>query len=891
MIAKGNRHNDGVRLARYLTEGAKGERAQLWELRGFASDDIFEAFRDVHVMAEATKAQKPLFHVQVRNRDGETLTREQWRTAADRIERILGLTGQPRAIAFHIEENTGYEHMHIAFSVIDADTMKVRPLPFYKFRLKTISRELEKEFGLAPVKNHRDGPIKYAATREEEQQAQRLGLNKEAIRNTIRECWDRAECGQGFQAELEHEGLILTVGDRRNLVVVDQLGGLHALGKRILDVNKSAILERLSDLDLNTLPHVDQAREFIREAQPEPTREALPPLRKLADELAEVERLLYGPALENLKRELAEADKLIAAADPEQVKRVRDRLDSKQAQQHIDAINRDTVRELQRDGAEADKFIAAELYERWKKYPNRFEAHWQPMLTPGVTAELEKLIQANAEREYAKRDPVRDDMAWQDAIARAAIEKEKIERQFVEPMKPRETRAGRDSKENERQPVQKPGAPPANVKGPAADIWTALQRSDSARAFAAALDERDIALAAATKGEAQRSHMNASFAREVERSSPEYKEGEIVAVNIHGQVYRLNQRTTGKERQEIEAFLAPLDRTRLLGIATTKENQQERLNEKLWPAIPPKPEPIKTSPDLHFQDAAREAAQAEPAPAMPSNLKGPAAHIWTAYNVRIHMQERERKDLSGNIEKYQVPITLKSSRDPYRFAEALEGKGMALARATKDEAERSQKEADHWKQHGERRPIYREGEFVVVTQRGDVYSLNRRTTGHDADKVQLFLSKADWKGLSGIEAARDMMHARAEQRSLERQKTRDEIAAARLDRAKNIWKDAPARSGNKSAAIRPAAAIGRAAFNAVKPFGFLASVFEGLIAPKLTPKQKLDGEIARGEREDTAAEKKHDLEFSQHVAALREKEQQRQAGHESQQARDRERDR
>jgi hypothetical protein len=52
------------------------------------------------------------------------------------------------------------------------------------------------------------------------------------------------------------------------------------------------------------------------------------------------------------------------------------------------------------------------------------------------------------------------------------------------------------------------------------------------------------------------------------------------------------------------------------------------------------------------------------------------------------------------------------------------------------------------------------------------------------------------------------------------------------------------------------------------------------------------GEIARHEREDTAAEKKHELEFSQHVAALREQEQQRQAGKENQQsARDRERDR
>jgi MobA/VirD2-like, nuclease domain len=886
MIAKGNRHNNGARLARYLTEGAEGERAQLFELRGFASDDIFEAFRDVHVMAEGTKAQKPFFHVQVRNPEGETLTREQWRTAADRIERILGLTGQPRAIAFHIEERNGDEHMHIAFSLIDAETLKVRPLPFYKFRLKTISRELEKEFGLTIVTNERDSAIKYAATRGEEQQAQRLGLDKEEIRNTIRACWDRADCGQAFLAGLEHEGLILTLGDRRNLVAVDHLGGLHALGKRILDVNKTAILERLSDLDLNALPHVEHVRELIREKQPDR-------LGQLSHELAQVDRELYGPALDGLKHELAEAGKLIAAADPEQVKRVRERLDHEEAQKQIDALNRATRRGLQRDAADLDKFIAAEMFKQWEKYPNRFETHWRPALTPGVEAELEKLIQAHAERTYAQRDPVREEMAWQDAIARASIEKEKIERQFFTPEDRKlETRAGRDgSAEKERQPEQEAALPP-NLKGPAAEIWTALHRSDNARAFAAALDEREIALAAVTKDEAQRSRINASFAREIGRFSPEYREGEIVTVALDGKVYPLNRRTAGKEREEIEAFLAPLDRSQLQGIAATKESQQKRRNEKLWPTLSPQPEPIKTVPGLHLEDAARAATEPEPAPAMPPNLKGPAAHIWTAYNVRIHMQERERKDLTGDVEKYTVPITLKGGRDPHRFAEALEEKGMALARATKDEAERSQQDAGHWKTHGERRPTYREGEFVAVTQRGEVYSLNRRTTGHDPEKVQQFLAKADWKALPGIEAARETMRARAEQHSLERGKIRGEIAAARLGRATNIWKHAPERGRRKQSAIRPAAAIGAAAMNAVKPFGLLGNVLEGLIAPKLTPKQKLEGEIARHEREDTAAEKKHDLEFSQHLAALREQEQQRQAGHEKQQqARDRERDR
>lgn len=68
MIAKGNRHNNGAKLARYMMTGnyEKDERAELYQLRGFASDNIRDAFRDVEVMAEATKADNALFHVQVR---------------------------------------------------------------------------------------------------------------------------------------------------------------------------------------------------------------------------------------------------------------------------------------------------------------------------------------------------------------------------------------------------------------------------------------------------------------------------------------------------------------------------------------------------------------------------------------------------------------------------------------------------------------------------------------------------------------------------------------------------------------------------------------------------------------------------------------------------------
>jgi hypothetical protein len=262
MIVKGNPHSDGAVLARYLVAGKNGERAELWHLRGFASPGIVDAFRSVHVIASGTKCEAPFFHVYVRNREGETLDRDQWEYTANRIERMLGLKDQPRAIAFHISEDTGHPHMHIAWSRIDAENLTAKPLPFYKQRLKKISREIEDHFGLMPVRNQRESAIRYAPTRGEEQQARRLGLDIHHTRETIRKCFEGSNCGHSFQAALTQERLTLARGDRRDFLVIDQRGGMHALGKRILGVSAAKIRDRLADMSRSCLPTVQEARQL-----------------------------------------------------------------------------------------------------------------------------------------------------------------------------------------------------------------------------------------------------------------------------------------------------------------------------------------------------------------------------------------------------------------------------------------------------------------------------------------------------------------------------------------------------------------------------------------------------------------------------------------------------
>jgi hypothetical protein len=480
MIAKGTPHKNGAKLGRYMITGKEDERAELVELRGFASSNIVEAFRSIHVIAEGTKCQQPFFHVQVRNPEGETLTREQWIYTADRIERMLGLKDQPRAITLHIDEKTGHEHMHVAWSRIDEETLTAKRLPFYKTRLKKLCRELEETLGLTRVPNERASAIKYAPTRDQEEQARRLGLNVHEIRDAIRACWDRSDCGRSFEATLAYEGMLLARGERRDFVVVDHAGGMHALGKRILDASAAQIRERLKDLPREYLPTVEQAKSFAQE---------------------------------------------------------RGRLRDKSA-------------------------------------------------SPAMP------------------DAYRDELSWEDKLARAAIEKERRDPQFVEQQnagravgkdgsgrspfeppkgEPSHPQLNRTSPEywfedaaREINRDKRPVDPPENLKGAGANIWTAYNRSQNSHEFVAALGERGITPAVVTKDEADRSYRTSSFARAIGNVAPVYREGEIVCITEGARVYKLEERTTGDDRRGIDSFLKDLDRSSLQGIDATKQAMHER---------------------------------------------------------------------------------------------------------------------------------------------------------------------------------------------------------------------------------------------------------------------------------------------------------------------------
>src|SRR5271165_971416 len=439
MIGKGNLHGDGGALARYLMTGEKGEITQLLETRGLEdfSRDPVEAFERLQQLADnRTKSPLPFFHTQTRNAPGEHLTDAQWSQVADREEKRLGFTGQPRIVSFHIDPASGEKHLHVGWFRIDLETMQAIDPGLYKNHLKQLCRKLEKEFCLQEVSNTRKPDDRArAASWKEQEEARRLGIDDRAIRNTILDCLEHADGGKAFRAALDERGLMLANGDKRDcFVVIDQAGGHHPLNKRLTGHTLAETRERFADLDRAQLPSVEEAKEIQRTRTAE--REAN------AGRTAE-------PVAPNFDR---------------------------------DAANREWE----------EKIAAA-----------------------GIAAAADRAMREARAAAQGRRDDVRP-----------------------EPTPEREA--------EDRRPLGKT----------AGEIRAAWTLSGSAAQLEEALAARGVTLAAVSAEEARQSERTAAFAKEIGNFARVLKEGEIVAVTQHGDVHRLDRRTTGDTAPEIEARLS-----------------------------------------------------------------------------------------------------------------------------------------------------------------------------------------------------------------------------------------------------------------------------------------------------------------------------------------------
>ena len=262
MILKGNQRGGGKQLAAHLLKVEDNEHVHIHELRGFMSDNLHSALHEAYAVSRGTRAKQFLFSLSLNPPPNENVSVDAFEAAIKTIEQKLGLDGQPRAIVFH--EKEGRRHAHVVWSRVDCEQMKAINLPFYKTKLRDISRELFYEYDWKMPQGLLDGnnrdPLNYSL--REWQQAKRQGEDPKALQRMFQNCWAVSDNRPSFEQALQRYGLYLAKGDRRGYVAIDYRGEVYSLS-RWLKVKTKALKERLGPAE--HLPGTQEVKARIAE--------------------------------------------------------------------------------------------------------------------------------------------------------------------------------------------------------------------------------------------------------------------------------------------------------------------------------------------------------------------------------------------------------------------------------------------------------------------------------------------------------------------------------------------------------------------------------------------------------------------------------------------------
>src|SRR4051812_47592198 len=146
IIINGGSYCAGDWWAKHLGNDKKNDRVNVIEYVGLTAETMPDAFREMQGLAAGTKCKNYFYQANINPEPGEQLTPQQWREAVDRLEKNLGLTGQPRLVVEH--EKNGRTHRHVVWSRIDLERGKAISDSLTAAVHERTSRELEIIFGL-----------------------------------------------------------------------------------------------------------------------------------------------------------------------------------------------------------------------------------------------------------------------------------------------------------------------------------------------------------------------------------------------------------------------------------------------------------------------------------------------------------------------------------------------------------------------------------------------------------------------------------------------------------------------------------------------------------------------------------------------------------------------
>lgn len=270
MIMVGHSRGNGQNLARHLLS-SENEHVTVHDISGFACDDLHGAFKEAEAFSRGTKCQKYLYSLSLNPPANEFVKTKDFEQAITRVEKTLGLEGQPRAIVFHEKENR--RHCHVVWSRIDTDKLKAIQLDFPKRKLSALAKEIFLEKGWELPRGFLNPRLRdpKSFTLEEWQQAKRQNKDPREIKAIFQACWKESDSKQAFENALIEHGYRLAIGDRRGYVVTDIKGEVYSLS-RYAGVKTKDLKKRLGD---------NKDLQSIEQAQAQLAKEIMPNLKKL----------------------------------------------------------------------------------------------------------------------------------------------------------------------------------------------------------------------------------------------------------------------------------------------------------------------------------------------------------------------------------------------------------------------------------------------------------------------------------------------------------------------------------------------------------------------------------------------------------------------------------
>lgn len=259
MILKGNQRAGGRQMALHLLNGEQNEHVNVHEVSGFIASDVLGALNEAYALSKGTQCKQFMYALSLNPPQDERVSIETFEATLERVEKKLGLEGQPRVIVFH--EKEGRRHAHCVWSRIDTDEMKAINISHPKLKLGDISKSLYLEHGWQMPEGFRDktrkNPLNY--TRAEWQQAARIGRKPADIKRELQESWAISDSKQSFAIALQEQGYYLAQG-KRGFVAVDLHGEVYSLTRQ-LGQKKKALEARLGTAD--DLPLVSEVKTTI----------------------------------------------------------------------------------------------------------------------------------------------------------------------------------------------------------------------------------------------------------------------------------------------------------------------------------------------------------------------------------------------------------------------------------------------------------------------------------------------------------------------------------------------------------------------------------------------------------------------------------------------------